>query len=96
MPPVAFSPDGTYIVTSCDDKTARVWDAATGQEKVVLKGYTSDIKSVAFSSDGMRVVTTSENNDAQVWNAESGREMKPAERPKPPLKIAPPSVEKKK
>ena len=27
----AFSPDGTRVVTASDDKTARVWDAATGK-----------------------------------------------------------------
>ena len=27
----AFSPDGKRIVTASSDKTARVWDAATGQ-----------------------------------------------------------------
>ena len=27
----AFSPDGKRIVTASSDKTARIWDAATGQ-----------------------------------------------------------------
>ena len=33
-----FSPDGTRIVTASDDKTARVWDAATGKLLATLAG----------------------------------------------------------
>ena len=34
-----FSPDGTRIVTASWDKTARIWDAATGKEITVLRGH---------------------------------------------------------
>ena len=39
MNSAAFSPDGARIVTASDDRTARVWDAATGQEIAALRGH---------------------------------------------------------
>ena len=70
----AFSPDGTRIVTASYDKTARVWDAATGQPiGEPLKGHESAVMSAAFSPDGKRIVTASEDNTARVWDAATGQ-----------------------
>ena len=35
----AFSPDGSRIVTASKDRTARIWDTATGKEIAVLRGH---------------------------------------------------------
>ena len=35
---VEFSPDATRVVTGAADKTARVWDAETGNELLSLTG----------------------------------------------------------
>ena len=39
----AYSPDGKTIVTASDDQTARIWDAATGQEVRPLTGHTDAV-----------------------------------------------------
>ena len=35
----------------------KVWDAATGQETLTLKGHTDSVTSVAFSPDGKRLAS---------------------------------------
>ena len=68
----AFSSDGTQVVTASDDKTAQVWDAASGDTLAVLKGHEGRVTSAAFSPDGTQVVTASEDQTARVWDVASG------------------------
>ena len=37
---MAFSPDGKRLASASNDGTVKVWDAATGQETLTLKGHT--------------------------------------------------------
>jgi hypothetical protein len=60
----AFSPNGRRIVTASFDKTARVWDATSGQQLLVLRGHTGEVLSAAFSPDGGRIVTASNDKTA--------------------------------
>lgn len=70
---IAFSPDGLRVLTGGLDRTARVWDAASGKSLAELKGHTSDVTSAAFSSDGTKVVTASLDNTARVWDAATAK-----------------------
>ena len=67
--------DGTRVVTAPDDKTARLWDAATGKEIAVLRGHDDTVRSAAFSPDGTRVVTASDDKTARLWDAATGKEI---------------------
>jgi WD40 repeat protein len=70
---VAFSPDGRYILSSSKDKTARLWDAATGKPVGLPLRHDGEVWSAAFSADGKRIVTASQDNTARIWDAETGK-----------------------
>jgi hypothetical protein len=59
-----FSPDGSRILTTSRDKTARIWDAMTAKEIAVLRGHDNWVNSGAFSPDGSRVAHQSATTTA--------------------------------
>jgi WD40 repeat protein len=58
--------DGCRVVTASYDKTARVWDAATGQALTPALRHDDAVYQASFSPDGRRVVTASSDKTAQV------------------------------
>jgi WD40 repeat protein len=69
----AFSPDGKRVITASSDKTARIWDAASGKQIGELRGHEGGVNSAAFSRDGLRIVTASGDGTARIWDAATGQ-----------------------
>jgi WD40 repeat protein/serine/threonine protein kinase len=70
---VAFSPDGSRIVTGNGDHNARVWDAATGRQLFTLN-HSSSFRSVACSPDGRWIIAGFTDGTIKRWDASTGDE----------------------
>ena len=64
---VAFSRDGTRVVSGSWDKSVRVWNAVTGDVQRVFKGHWG-VYSVPFSHDGTLVVSGVHDQQVRVWD----------------------------
>ena len=71
---VAFSPDGGWLATTCDDYTTRIWDARDGQALGVLPGECFS-QSVCFSPDGGYLAASS-GGSVHVYQIRGRREQR--------------------
>src|SRR5262249_36211902 len=69
---VEFTPDGKEVLTGSFDKTARLWDAATGTLIRTFAGHSAGVRAIAFSPDGKHVLTGSGDSTMRLWDAASG------------------------
>ncbi|KAH8778279.1 WD40-repeat-containing domain protein, partial [Hyaloscypha sp. PMI_1271] len=69
---VAFSHDSELLASASDDKTVKVWDAATGTLRQTLEGHGGRVWSVAFSHDSELLASASDDKTVKVWDAATG------------------------
>ena len=74
---VAFSPDGSRLVSGFQDGTVRLWDVANQTEVVTLEGHTHWVISVSFSPDGVLLASTGgwEDPTVRLWDAATQTEV---------------------
>ena len=69
---VAFSLDGTSLVSGSDDYTVELWDVQTGGVVKTFSGHTDWVWSVSISADCTTIASGSSDNTLQLWDIRTG------------------------
>ncbi|VUC37224.1 unnamed protein product [Clonostachys rosea] len=64
----AFTRDNAWLITGSKDRSARFWDAATGQAQFKVDGHDKTVISVATSPTGDFFATGSGDGSARIWS----------------------------
>lgn len=86
---IAVSPDGTKFATVGDDMVCRLWNTATGDRLLELRGHAertpthfgSMLYCCTFSNDGRYLATGDRVGHVVIWDAATGREVSSVEAP---------------
>ncbi len=80
--PVAFSPDGQYLLSGGADGMARVWKIPSGEEALELQAHPNSVgvTNAVFSPDGSRIATASDWSEnpgtlVKIWDMSTGEEL---------------------
>ncbi|KAI9654611.1 MAG: hypothetical protein M1829_000897 [Trizodia sp. TS-e1964] len=69
---IAFSVDGTRLVSGSNDQNIKIWDTNTSTCLKTFKGHSDKVTSVAFSHDGSKMVSGSSDNTVKLWDVVNG------------------------
>jgi WD40 repeat protein/serine/threonine protein kinase len=70
---LCFDAEGERLVSTSEDRTAKVFDVARGVELFTLQGHKARVKCAAFRPGGRMLVTVSDDQTARLWDARTGQ-----------------------
>ncbi|MDQ3980583.1 MAG: TIR domain-containing protein [Actinomycetota bacterium] len=76
---VAFSPDGSRLVSGSSDASVSLWDPSRsrpdGRPLRQMNGHTRPVRTVAFSHDGRTVASAGDDRSIILWDASTGQRL---------------------
>ena len=73
---VAFSKDGSRIISGSQDNTIRFWDAEGGQLLKSFRGHDGAVRTVAFAESDQVILSGSHDNSIRKWNISEYEEIR--------------------
>ncbi|MFM9997114.1 MAG: WD40 repeat domain-containing serine/threonine protein kinase [Phycisphaerales bacterium] len=73
---IAFSRDGSRLLSVSLDGSVRLWMEEPEEGVSVLRGHTGYVYAVAFTPDGSRIVSGAWDETIRVWDAASGESLR--------------------
>ena len=75
---VSWSPDGAQLASGSRDKTAKLWQVASGQNTITYRGHSAAILSVAWrpvaTTTGLHLLASGGDDESvQVWDTQAVR-----------------------
>lgn len=68
---IRFSPDSQTLISAGGDKTAKLWDVASGKLKRTLR-HDDGVLAVAVASNGQLIASGGWDKTVKIWDAQSG------------------------
>lgn len=69
---LAYSPNGQWIATASEDRTARIWDVQTGKPATPPLPHDAPVNLIVFDAASNRIATASSDRKVRVWSLPSG------------------------
>ena len=72
---LAYTPDGSRLISSSADRTLKLWNTTSGQEIATLHGHQDECLGLALSKDGGSIASACKDGTIKLWDVSSQREL---------------------